>query len=174
MTVPRDREAGNEPASEPLVDHPTRHYAEGLAALLDAAGFPRMPARTLMALLTSPEGELTAEQISQALDVSPAAVSGAIRYLQSVHVIRVGSLPRTRRRIYGLAPHWYTITLTRRTLYAELSDAAEQRPPAIGPETAAGHRVQEMADFYRFLSQKFPEILHEWETLRAHRADGGS
>ena len=84
----------------------------------------------------------------------------------------MGSLPGTRRRIYGLAPNWYTITLTRRTLYRELSDAAEQRPLAIGPETAAGHRVQEMADFYRFLSQKVPEVLQEWEALRAQRADG--
>lgn len=175
MTVPRDPAAGADtpPASEALADSSTRRYAEELAALLDAAGFPRMPARTLMALLTSPEGELTAEQISQVLDVSPAAVSGAIRYLQSVHVIRVGSLPGTRRRIYALAPSWYTITLTRRTLYAEFSVAAERRPSAIGPNSAVGERVQEAADFYRFLSRKFPEVLAEWEALRAQRADGG-
>jgi len=171
MTRPRPghraREAG--PGEDVLPDEPTRRYADELAALLDAAGFPRMPARALMALLTSPTGELTGEQIGEVLEVSPAAVSGAVRYLQSVQVVRVRSLPRTRRRMYGLAPNWYTLTLTRLSLYGELSGLAGHRPVSIGPDTDAGRRVQEMGDFYAFLNRRFPELLEEWEAMKAQR-----
>lgn len=163
-----DRESGTERdhVGNALPDKDTREFSDELAALLDAAGFPRMPARTLMALLTSPTGEFTANQISEVLDVSPAAVSGAIRYLQSVQVLRVRSLPGTRRRKYALASNWYTATLTRLSLYGDLSGLAQHRPPSIGPDTPAGRRVQEMADFYGFLDRKFPELLSEWDQLR--------
>jgi hypothetical protein len=165
---PGDRESGTgyDHTSDVLPDKDTREFSDELAALLDAAGFPLMPARTLMALLTSPTGELTADQISEVLDVSPAAVSGAIRYLQSVQVLRVGSLPGTRRRKYALASNWYTATLTRLSLYDEFSGLAQHRPPSIGPGTLAGRRVQEMAEFYAFLNRKFPELLSEWDQLR--------
>lgn len=168
MTASRPAGDGErtDPGGEPLPDADARRYADQLAAQLDTAGFPRMPARTLMALLTSPTGELTAEQISHVLDVSPAAVSGAIRYLQSVQVVRVGSLPGTRRRLYSLAPNWYTVTLTRLSMYGELSEFTRHRPPSVGPDTPAGQRVQEMADFYAFLNRKFPELLHEWNEQR--------
>ncbi|MFN8183776.1 MAG: helix-turn-helix domain-containing protein [Candidatus Nanopelagicales bacterium] len=153
----------------PLPDEEARRYADQLAALLDVAGFPRMPARTLMVLLTSPTGELTATQISDVLNVSPAAVSGAIRYLQSVQVVRVGSLPGTRRRLYSLAPHWYTVTLTRLSMYSDLSEFTRRRPPSLALNTPAGRRVQEMADFYAFLNRKFPTLLQEWtEQLRSN------
>lgn len=147
-------------------DEATRRYAEQLAALLDGAGFPRMPARVLMALVTSPDGELTAEQIGQNLGISPAAVSGAVRYLRSVQVVRAASIPGTRRRSYTLAPKWYTITLSRSTMYGELQEMVGLLPPAIGPQTPAGQRVQEMADFYAYLSRRFPEILQEWIELK--------
>lgn len=162
----RESAAGDDDASDALPDTDAREFSDELAALLDAAGFPRMPARTLMVLLTSPTGELTADQISEVLTVSPAAVSGAIRYLQSVQVLRVGSLPGTRRRKYALAPNWYTATLTRLSLCGELSALARDRPPSIEAGTSAGRRVQEMADFYGFLSRRFPELLSEWEEER--------
>lgn len=152
-------------------DEATRRYADQLAALLDSAGFPRMPARVLMALLTSPEGELTAEQLSQTLEVSPAAVSGAIRYLHSQQIVRAGSLPGTRRRIYTLAPTWYTLTLTRSAMYGELREVTRDLPSALAPSTPAGRRVQEMADFYAFLSRRFPDLLDEWIALRDHTPD---
>ncbi|WP_420112443.1 GbsR/MarR family transcriptional regulator [Pseudactinotalea sp.] len=164
--TPNPADDHREPRADTLPDDETRKFSDDLAALLDAAGFPRMPARLLMALLTSPTGEFTADQISEVLDVSPAAVSGAIRYLLSVQVLRVGSLPGTRRRKYALAPNWYTATLTRRSLYGELSGLAQDRPAAIGPDTPAGRRVQEMADFYGFLHRKFPDLLNEWDQLR--------
>lgn len=161
MTTAADRPAGDRGP-----DEDTRHYADRLAALLDAGGVPRMPSRALMALLTSPAGELTADQIGEILEVSPAAVSGAIRYLQSMGLVRVGSLPGTRRRLYRLAPHWYTATLTRMSLYRELSELSRHRPPALAEGTPAGERLTEMDDFYAFLHRRFADLLREWNESR--------
>lgn len=155
--------------TDELPDEAARRYADQLAALLDVAGFPRMPARVLMAVLVSDSGELTADQIARTLDISPAAVSGALRYLQPLQIVHARSLPGTRRRVYTLAPGWYTVTLTRSGLYSRLRELARHRPASLGPDTPAGGRVQEMADFYAFLNRKFPELLEEWieQTQRA-------
>ena len=155
--------------SESAPDPATRRYADQMAGMLDSVGFPRMPARVLMALLTSDTGELTAEQISRVLEVSPAAVSGAIRYLNSVQVVRTGSLPGTRRRVYSLAPNWYTIALTRASAYDELRGITRGAPGSLSPE--ADLRVREMTEFFDFLARRFPDLLKEWNDLRAERGD---
>lgn len=119
-----------------------------------------------MTFVTSESGDLTADQIAQTLGVSPAAVSGAIQYLRSTQLVRVGSLPATRRRIYTLNPAWYTVTLSRATMYGEIQELVREIPAELGPDTAAGKRVAEMADFYAYLARRFPEILEEWRELK--------
>ena len=49
--------------------------AERTAAAFAAAGFPKMPARTLLALVSSEQGSLTAAELSERLGASAAAVS---------------------------------------------------------------------------------------------------
>ena len=56
-------------------------YVERFAINLVEAGLPRMPSRVFAALLVSEEGKLTAAELAKQLQVSPAAVSGAVRYL---------------------------------------------------------------------------------------------
>lgn len=152
--------------SQPVTSTSVRDYGDQLAGLLEEAGFPRMPARVLMTFVTSESGDLTADQIAQTLGISPAAVSGAIQYLRSTQLVRVGSLPATRRRIYTLNPAWYTVTLSRATMYGEIQELVREIPAELGPDTAAGKRVAEMADFYAYLARRFPEILEEWRELK--------
>src|ERR1700743_728911 len=56
-------------------------YIERFAAVLVAAGFPPMPARVFVALLVTDSGRLSAAELAAVLRISPAAVSGAVRYL---------------------------------------------------------------------------------------------
>lgn len=51
-------------------------------------------------------------------------------------------------------------------MYGELGEATRSLPPSLGSDTAAGQRVQEMADFYAFLNRRFPELLREWTEQR--------
>ena len=66
-------------------------FVERFTALLIDGGMPRMPALVFSRVLAEDSGQLTAAEIAERLDVSPAAVSGAVRYLT-----RVGMLVRTR------------------------------------------------------------------------------
>ncbi|MFC6356389.1 hypothetical protein [Luethyella okanaganae] len=50
------------------------NFVEQTAAVLTAAGFPRMPARALLCLMATERGGLEAQQIAERLGVSAAAV----------------------------------------------------------------------------------------------------
>ena len=50
-----------------------------------------MPARVFAALLIAPDARLTAAELAERLQVSPAAISGAVRYLVQVRMVASGA-----------------------------------------------------------------------------------
>ncbi|WP_138443156.1 GbsR/MarR family transcriptional regulator [Sinomonas susongensis] len=141
--------------------------AETSAAVLAAAGFPKMPARALMALVVSPDGALTAAELAEVLAASPAAVSGAVRYLQTLGFVHRVSQPGSRRDRYALPDNaWYVVTLRQNPVYERLADLAEATVEALPEDSPARARVDEMGRFYRFLMARLPELLDEWEAER--------
>ena len=75
-------------------------FVERFASVLVEAGIPRMPARVFAALLATDSGRLTAAELSDQLQASPAAVSGGVRYLVSVGMISREGEPGSRRHHY--------------------------------------------------------------------------
>ena len=148
-----------------------RTAVEQSAAVLIAAGFPKMPARVLMTLLVSDDDGLTASELAESLGVSAAAISGAVRYLQTFGAIRRIARSGSRRDRYELVEDtWYTASLKTSPMYARLATLAENASAAIGePASAAKARVDEMARFYRFLDARLPELMAEWEEQRLGR-----
>ncbi|MCS5732332.1 GbsR/MarR family transcriptional regulator [Herbiconiux daphne] len=148
-----------------------RTAVEQSAAVLIAAGFPKMPARVLMTLLVSDDDGLTASELAETLGVSAAAISGAVRYLQTFGAIRRIARSGSRRDRYELVEDtWYTASLKTSPMYARLAALAENASAAIGePASAAKARVDEMARFYRFLDARLPELMAEWEEQRLGR-----
>ncbi len=144
--------------------------SEQSAALLTAAGFPKMPARTLMALMTSETG-LTAVELAERLGVSAAAISGAVRYLQTVGIIRRIAASGSRRDRYELPEDaWYAVLTSKSPLYSALASLAESATKAIDePTSAASERLDEMAQFYRFFDARLPALMEEWEASRGRR-----
>ena len=133
-----------------------------LAVELTAAGFPRMPARVIMALTVSPDGTMTAADLAERLDASPAAISGAVRYLQTLGFVRSSTVPGTRKHVYALPPiPWYATTLTqdRYGHIVEVLDAAV----AELPDEGARERIAEMAEFFRFLQVEMPRLWARWK-----------
>jgi predicted transcriptional regulator len=141
---------------------------EQSAALLTAAGFARMPSRVLMALLVADNG-MTAAELGETLGASAAAISGAVRYLQNFGLIRRVSAPGSRRDRYEMPDDaWYSTMTKNSPLYGALGQLAEAAVIAMdAPGTAASHRVAEMAKFYRYLEQRMPSIIEEWEAQRS-------
>jgi predicted transcriptional regulator len=150
--------------------------AERAAAGFTAAGFPKMPARALMALVSSEDGRLTAAELSEKLGVSAAAVSGAVRYLQTVGFVQRVSQPGSRRDMYALHDdEWYIASTRRSPVYQSLAALTDAVAEALPAGSAAGTRVAEMGRFYRFLAARVPSLLDEWEREReSWGTDSGS
>ncbi|OKJ06860.1 MarR family transcriptional regulator [Kitasatospora sp. CB01950] len=138
-------------------------FVERFAAVLTDAGFPRMPARVFTALLTSDSGRLTSVELGELLQVSPAAVSGAVRYLTQVGLVTREREPGSRRDRYRVHDHvWYEVTASRdRTLFRWESGLAEGIE-ALGPDTPAGQRLAESLEFFAFLRVELQQMMQRW------------
>lgn len=144
-----------------------RAVAEQSAAVLAAAGLPRMAARVLMALMVA-DGGLTAAELCERLGVSAAAVSGGVRMLQSLALVRRIPQAGSRRDRYELPDDaWYSAFANERPIYGALAGYAESAAAAFDDGSIAAERVSEMAAFFRFLEVRLPEVMDEWRTRRA-------
>lgn len=143
---------------------------EHSAAVLTAAGFPKMPARVLMALTVTESAGLTAAELADRLGASAAAISGAVRYLQTLGIIRRVSQSDSRRDRYELPSDWYSSLVKNNAVYGVLADQADAGLAAVGdPASPATARLRDMGGFYRFLQRKLPELIGEWEQIRLER-----
>ncbi|MDQ4215716.1 helix-turn-helix domain-containing protein [Microbacterium capsulatum] len=142
--------------------------AEEAAAMIAGVGFPRMPGRVLMALIAAPADGYSAAELAERLGISPAAVSGAVRYLQTIQVIRRVARPDRRRDHYLIVPDtWYGLMTNNGPIYDSLAAHIEAIGAEHSDDDAARARATEMADFFRFMARRMPQLVEEWE---AHRA----
>lgn len=147
---------------------------EHSAAVLTAAGFPKMPARVLMALTVTEQQGMTAAELAHRLGASAAAISGGVRYLQTLGIIRRVSQSGSRRDRYELPADWYALMVRNSPIYGVLADQADVGVAAVDdPDSPATERLRDMAGFYRFLQQRLPELLGEWEGVRAGAVNRG-
>lgn len=89
-------------------------FVERFAAQLTEAGMQRMAARVFAQLLASDEGSMTSAELGEALQISPAAVSGAVSYLTQVNMVSREREPGSRRDRYVLHNELWYETFTRR------------------------------------------------------------
>jgi DNA-binding transcriptional ArsR family regulator len=145
-----------------------RQYVEKMARFLADWGFPRMAARVLLLMMAADEESLTAAEIAERLSISPAAVSGAVRYLQQLELVVREPVAGSRRDRYH-TPHdtWYQGALVKGGLFATLAElSAEGAVAAGGPSTPAGARLEEMSEFYEFLQVEVSGLLEKWRAQR--------
>ena len=164
--VPDDGDPGRD-------EHAVALFVEGFAAALVEAGVPRMPARAFAALLATDSGVLSAAELAETLQVSPAAVSGAMRYLTGVNLATREREPGSRRdrfRVHDDA--WYEASVRRDQLLARWENTLRQGIQVLGPDTPAGRRLAETLDFFEFISGELPLLLQRWRQRKAGRSGG--
>jgi DNA-binding transcriptional regulator GbsR (MarR family) len=143
--------------------HDVSKFVETFASAFVDAGVPRMPSRVFAAILASDAGRLTAAELSEQLQASPAAISGAVRYLIQVGLIAREREPGTRRDVYAVGDDgWYEAIVRRERLLELWSRAIREGVEAVGPETPAGHRLAETLSFFAFLQEEMPALLERW------------
>lgn len=168
--VPAGAAEGDAVPSRSTEDHRAIEAAESAAAMIASVGFPRMPGRVLMALIAAPAEGYTAAGLGERLGVSAAAVSNAVRYLQTLQVVRRISRPDQRRDHYVIVPDtWYGLLSSNGPIYDRLAQHIEAIGEANHDDSAAVARAVEMAAFFRFMSSRMSQLVTEWETFRAER-----
>ena len=145
--------------AEPAV----RRFVESFAAALVEAGVPQMPALVFVTLLATDTGGLTAEELATQLQVSRAAISGAVKYLDQVGLTSRERQPGSRRYRYVLRdPTWYTVVARRERILDRWIAATREGVDALGADTPAGRRLAESLAFFEFLRQEMPALLARW------------
>jgi len=138
-------------------------FVERFASALVDAGMPRMPARVFVTLLATDSGRMTAAEMAEELHVSPAAISGALRYLQQVNMLTRERRPGSRRDQYRLLDDsWYEMTLRREQLMARWIAAGNEGIEVLGSDTPAGRRMTESVAFFEFVRAELPALLERW------------
>jgi DNA-binding transcriptional regulator GbsR (MarR family) len=145
-------------------------FVESFASALVDAGIPRMPALVFVAVLASDDGRLTADQLMTQLQVSRAAVSGAVQYLAHVGLLRRERQPASRREHYALQNEtWYELVARREQILDRWIATSRDGVQALDPTTPAGRRVAESLAFFEFLRQELPALLARWRTQSRRR-----
>jgi DNA-binding transcriptional ArsR family regulator len=158
-------ESAAEPARD---DEAVARFVENFATVLVESGLPRMPSRVFVALLATDSGRLTAAELAELLQVSPAAISGAVRYLTQFYMISRVRDPGTRRDQYRVDDDvWYEAILHRDQLLARWRRSGQEGVDALGPDSPAGRRMAETIAFFRFLEEEMPPMLARWRERRA-------
>ncbi|MEU1120080.1 MULTISPECIES: helix-turn-helix domain-containing protein [unclassified Streptomyces] len=130
-----------------------REYEEVLATVFMQSGLPKMTARVLVALFTTDEGSLTASELVQRLQISPASVSKAIAFLDSQGLVRRERDERRRERYVVDNDVWYQSMIASARAHATLVETARQGVAILGPDTPAATRLENVARFVDFVSE---------------------
>ncbi|MGW2765432.1 helix-turn-helix domain-containing protein [Streptomyces sp. NPDC001275] len=142
-------------------------YEETLTTVLMASGLPKMTARVLTCLFTTDAGSLTASQLAQRLQVSPASISKAIAFLESQSLVRRERDERRRDRYIVDDELFYQATIASARSNDQLVETARQGVTVLGPHTPAATRLENIARFLDFISESITraaeqarEVLH--------------
>jgi DNA-binding transcriptional regulator GbsR (MarR family) len=145
-------------------------YVERFASVLVAAGIPAMAARVLAVLHVTDEGRLSAAELGRTLRISPAAVSGAVRYLAGIGLVHKERVPGSRRDYYRMPPNvWEEVVRMQSQVLARWSKTLSEGIDIVGPDTPAGERMAGYAAFFEFVNREYPGLFDRWEAQQAAR-----
>ncbi|PUB22295.1 MarR family protein [Promicromonospora sp. AC04] len=142
-------------------------YEETLTTVLMASGLSKMPAGVLTCLFTTDAGSLTAAELVQRLQVSPASVSKAITFLEGQGLVRRERAEGRRERYFADNDVWYQSTIASARANDQLAETARQGVAILGPQSPAAARLENIARFLDFISESIiraaeqaREVLH--------------
>jgi DNA-binding transcriptional regulator GbsR (MarR family) len=127
-----------------------------------------MPARVFAALMVTDSGRLTAADLADLLQVSAAAVSGAVRYLMQVNLVSRQHVRGSRSDYYLVHEDvWYEAAISKDRVLARWIESAREGVDVLGADTPAGARMARTVAFYEFLHKEMPALLDRWRDYRA-------
>jgi hypothetical protein len=143
-------------------------FIERFASTLTDAGFPRLAARVFATLLVSDDGRLTAAELAERLQASTGGVSGAVRYLVQIRLVRTERDPGTRRHAYVVDGSWYEATVTANP-FLERGEADLREGIALLGDSPAAGRLAETLDLIQFLRDETRAMMRRWNDHKAKK-----
>lgn len=126
-----------------------------------------MMARVMACLTLTDSGSLTASELAQRLQVSPASISKAITFLDGQGMVRREQGERRRERYVVDDDVWYQSMLASARAISQIVETARQGVGVLGTGTPAAARLENVARFLDFVSEntvraaeQAREILH--------------
>ena len=142
-------------------------FVERFSSLLVDTGWQRMPARVFVTLLASESAALTAAELAERLMVSPAAISGAVRFLLQLDLASRDREPGSRRDLFRVDTDvWYRVIERRLSATSKWGDQLDAGRTAVGSDSLAHERLSEMISFFQFLDEEIPLMMARWRERR--------
>ncbi|MFB7463520.1 DUF480 domain-containing protein [Streptomyces sp. NPDC056224] len=143
---------------------------EQFTAMMVGTGLPRMTARVLTCLYVTDGGSLTAAELAQRLQVSPASVSKAVGELEQQELIRRERDTGRRRDRYVIdADAWFRGWMASARQNTLLADFALRGAQVLGTATPAGTRMQDIGHFFEHVGRAMIRAAEEWRQDDAAR-----
>ena len=138
-------------------------YVERAALVLRGIGLPPMAARVFAYALAEDSDRYSAADLAAALRASPAAISGAVRYLVQTKLLTREREPGTRSDLYVLHDDiWTRIFGAELESLAALGSLVSDGVDVVGAETPGGRRLAHAAEFFSFLAEGMERLFEEW------------
>src|SRR4030095_15781591 len=118
-------------------------FVEQFALVLVEAGIPRMPARVFAYVLAADADRHTAAELAAGLRVSPAAISGGVRYLVQVGLLGKEREPGSRSDHYRVYDEdiWSTIMRQQDPVLKRTEDVLARWLELLDETRPGGRRV---------------------------------
>ncbi|MFD6418095.1 helix-turn-helix domain-containing protein [Streptomyces sp. NPDC060194] len=151
-----------------------RAYEERFTTVMEQSGLPRSMARVMVALLLTDDGSLTAADLAQRLDVSPATVSKAITFLESQTLVRRTPGESRRERYTVDQDLWYQSMIASVQALVQQVDIAREGVTVLGPTTPAAVRLENVARFLDYVAESLMRAAQQARDVLHTAADGGA
>jgi len=145
---------------------------ERLGQVLEDSGVPRMPARVFAYILAEDRDRYTAAELADGLQVSPAAISGAVRYLTHTRLVVRERRPSGRGDLFRVVDGdiWGTIMTARLSQMDDYVASLDKAVALLEPGSAGRARVEETRDYFAFAREGMVDLAESWARFRAERA----
>ncbi len=157
-----------------MADDDLLRAVERFGQTLETSGMPRMPARVFAYVLAEDSDRYTAAELAEGLRVSPAAISGAVRYLLDARLLFREREPGMRSDLYRVYDDdvWSKIMGARLPALDHWVEAIDEAIELIGVDHPGGRRLVETRAFFRFMRSEAELMMQRWREERDRLAAG--
>jgi DNA-binding transcriptional regulator GbsR (MarR family) len=141
---------------------------ERLGRVLEDSGVPRMPARVFAYILAEDRDRYTAAELADGLGVSPAAISGAVRYLTQTRLVVKERRPTGRGDVFRVVDGdvWGTIMSARMPLMDHYVESLEKAVALLEPGSPGRARIEETREYFAFARDGMADLVERWARSR--------